>query len=341
MTPFDALQVQRFDDLYNPTPSAKLTLGEVLDAITDGVYAAAIRHLRTVFARQGEDAYRAAKQRLPQITFAGTFAPTRAKEHLVCHSEMAHADIDHLGNLQETKYRLMDDPHLAYCFTSPRGDGLKFGVRIPKVDSDQAYKHAWGVLAAAHQEKYGVIWDPSGKDICRLCFVSWDPACYVNPGAEVYAVPLPMATPPPPRPPQRPATPTVPTDAIQRQVQCTLETAINMIEVSVPGQQHFARCRAAYLLGGLVGGDLLTYDEAYHALEAPVQCTARDVSKAMKDIADCLRAGAAKPITLADLETDWERWKAAHPRPTLSTRPLGALATRLASRVSTTLGRTV
>jgi hypothetical protein len=332
MTPFDALLVQRFDDLYDPTPSAELSLTEVLDAITDGLYAAAIRHLRTVFTRQGEDAYRTAKQRLPQITFAGTFAPTRAKEHLVCHSEMAHADIDHLGNLQETKYRLMDDPHIVYCFTSPRGDGLKYGVRIAKVDSDSAYKHAWGILAAAHQEKYGVTWDPSGKDICRLCFVSWDPACYINPGAEVYAVPLPMVT-PPPRQPRRSSAPQPGRGDVRDQVQRALETAIHMIDVSIPGYQHFARCRGAYLLGGFVGSGLLAYDEAYRALEAPVQRTAKNVPKAMKDIADCLKASASKPITAADLVAELERWKASH--------PLRSLATCLPSRVSTTLRSTL
>jgi VirE-like protein len=313
MTPFDALRVQRFDNLYNTTPSATLSLADVLDSIVDGRYAAAIRRLRTVFTRQGEDAYRAAKQRLPQITFAGTFAPTRAKEHLDTHSEVCHADIDHLADLAETKARLQEDPHVLYIFTSPRGDGLKYGVRVTKVDNDEAYKHTWRIIADAHKAAYGVVWDESGKDICRLCFVSWDPACYINPRAEVYAVPPPMATPPPPRPTQRPATPTGPTDAIQRQGQRALETAIHMIEVSVPGQQHFARCRAAYLLGGFIGGGLLTYDEAYHALADPVLRTAKNVPKAMKDIADCLKAGGAKPITQADLEADWEQWRATQP----------------------------
>jgi hypothetical protein len=242
--------------------------------------------------------------------------------------------------MTETKARLQEDPHVLYVFTSPRGDGLKYGVRVAKVETDEAYKHTWRILADAHKAAYGVTWDESGKDICRLCFVSWDPACYVNPDAEVFHVPPPMVTPPPPpRPPQRPGGAHLPADTIQRQVQRAIDTAIHMIDASVPGHQHFARCRAAYLLGGFIGGGLLTYNEAYHALEDPVQRTAQNVPRAMKDIADCLTAGEAQPITQADLEADWEQWKAAHPQPTLSTRPLGALATRLASRVSTTLGR--
>ena len=43
----DAVQVQRFDRLYDATPSATLTLGAALDAIVDGVYADAITTLST------------------------------------------------------------------------------------------------------------------------------------------------------------------------------------------------------------------------------------------------------------------------------------------------------
>lgn len=330
MTPFNALMVQRFDNLYDSTPTVDLLLGDVLDAITDGVYAADIQALRSVFWRRGEEAYSAAKKRLPQITFAGTFAPARSKETLTQHSEVCHADIDHLPDIRATKQRLQTDPSVLYCFSSPRGDGLKYGVRIAKVANDHNYKHAWGVLAAAHQATYGVTWDPSGKDICRLCFVSWDPACYVNPNAEVCVVPPPMVT-PPPRPAQRPRAALFSTDTIQCQVRRALETAIHMIEVSVPGQQHFARCRAAYLLGGFVGSGLLTHDEAYQALEAPVHRTAQDVPRAMKDIADCLKAGQSKPITSADLEAELEHWKAHHPLPSLATRVPNHLSTTLRS----------
>ena len=167
--------IQRFDDLYSSTPSATLTLAEALDAITDGQYAADIRQVRAVWRRQGEEAYTLAKRRLPQYTFAGTFAPTRNKAHLVQHSGVCHADIDHLVDLSTTKLRLQADPHVIYCFTSPRGDGLKYGVHVPVVADDEAYKHAWSTLAGAHATAYKVTWDPSGKDICRLCFVSWDP----------------------------------------------------------------------------------------------------------------------------------------------------------------------
>jgi hypothetical protein len=319
MTPFRALRVQRFDCLYDPTPSAELFLVDALDAITDGLYAAAIDEVRRVYTLQGEDAYRAAKQRLPQITFAGTFTPTRAKEHLVCHSEVCHADIDHLADLVDTKIRLQRDPHVLYVFTSPRGDGLKYGVRIAQVHSDEAYKHAWSVLAAAHQSAYGVTWDPSGKDICRLCFVSWDPACYVNPDAEVYPVPAPMVTPPPPayaKPVTRFAD-----DHRTRFAQRAITVAVRIITEAPKGHQHYARLRAARLLGGYVAGGLLTYDEAYNALRVPTESQAQHLTAAMQTIADGLAYGVASPITFDELEAEYQAWQTRR-RPSLSHRTL-------------------
>jgi hypothetical protein len=320
MTPFYALRVQRFDNLYNPTPSATLSLADVLDAIMDGMYAAAIQALRMVFQHQGEDAYRTAKQRLPQVTFAGTFAPTRAKEHLVQHSEGCHADIDHLVDLAETKARLQEDPHILYIFTSPRGDGLKYGVRVAKVATDEAYKHTWRILANAHKAAYGVVWDPSGKDICRLCFVSWDPACYINPDAEAYPVPPPMATPPPTSACPRPVT-RFADDHRTRFAQRAITAAVRMIAEAPRGQQHYARLRAARLLGGYVAGGLLTETEAKKALQPPTEAQAKDMRAAMKTIADGLAYGEAMPITFDELEAEYQAWQARR-RPSLSHRTL-------------------
>ena len=201
---------------------------------------------------------------------------------------------------------------MLYCFTSPRGDGLKYGVHIPIVRSDDAYKHAWQYLANTHGTAYQVTWDPSGKDICRLCFVSWDPACYINLDAAIYPVPPAMVTPPPPRPVS--STP-IPREARERYAQRGIANAIKIIAESTDGGLHEARRRAAYLLGGYVGGGLLTYAEAYEALRSAVEGHTTHLTRSLKTIADCLTAGEDEPITLAALEADWEQWKATHPLP--------------------------
>jgi hypothetical protein len=85
-----------------------------------------------------------------------------------------------------------------------------------------------------------------------------------------------------------------------------------MIDHSVPGQQHYARCRAAYLLGGYIAGGMLSYDEAYTALEAAVRRTAQQVPVTMRTVCDGLQAGAAQPITYEQLEAERQAYLATH-----------------------------
>lgn len=289
----DTTQVQRYDDLYDSTPSATLTLGAALDAIAEGLYAPAITYVRDISARHGENAYIRAKKRLPQFTFAGTFAPTRAKATLTRHSGVVHADLDDLPDPQETKLRLHSDPHVVYCFHSPGGSGLKYGVRTLAVDSDEAYKHAWQVVCDAHQAQYGMTWDPSGKDVCRLCYVSWDPACYINPDATCHPIP--------PVPPPAPAPITFyvpwPSPRMNSAAESALVRAERLIAQAAVGFRHTARLKAAYLVGGYLASGDLAEDEASARLTAAALGNTDDEKEARRDIADGLKAGQTRPIT--------------------------------------------
>ena len=60
-------------------------------------------------------------------------------------------------------------------------------------------------------------------------------------------------------------------------------------------------------------------EEAYEALRGAVEGHTKHLAPALKTIAECLTAGEAKPITVADLDADWEQWKATHPLPALRT----------------------
>jgi hypothetical protein len=307
---FDA-QVSLFRGAMDPYPFRTTTVGTVLDVIRTGVYRAPIEHLRHRRLAQGQAAYKTAKERLDAVTFGGTFAPKRSKTTLVQHSSVVHGDLDHLDDVTATKQTLCADAHTVYCFVSPGGDGLKVGVGVEPVTENATYRHAWQVVADYFQAQYGVTWDPTGKDVCRLCFVSWDPATYCN------GTPQPFPVPPAPAPvpslhtppPSRHTHASGHRDAYAREA---LDRATRLIEVSVPGQQHSARCRAAYLLGGYIAGELLSYAEAYAALEAAVQRTAQNVPRAMHDITDGLAAGQHAPITADALAQERRAWRATH-----------------------------
>lgn len=88
--------------------------------------------------------------------------------------------------LQLVKDKVSRDPYTLAVFTSPSGDGLKVLVRV---DSDQKdHKLAFQQIAEHFDKVTGVKCDPSGKDITRLCFFSYDPDAYSNPDAVVFPV---------------------------------------------------------------------------------------------------------------------------------------------------------
>ena len=309
--------INLFRNTFDPAPLRTLALGEALAAIRTGAYRREIERLLRVRAGGEVAAYRRAKEQLPAFTFAGTFQPTRCIANLVQHSGIVHGDLDHLPDVDATRQQLSQDPSVLYCFRSPSREGLKLGVRIDPVADDAAYKHAWAVVAADHPDRYGVTWDPTGKDVSRLCYVSWDPDCYDNPEAHAYPVPPAMVTPEPPRRHLQTATPQsqISGDRRTRYTQQAIDRAVRMIQEAPQGQQHHARLRAARLLGGYVAGGFLSEEEARATLQTPTEVQADNVRAAMKTIADGLAYGQAVPITYDDLEADWAQWKASHPLP--------------------------
>ena len=293
------------------TPAKTTTVSAVLHRIRTGVYRQTIKRLRYILATQGDSAYTVAKARLAAVTFCGIFTPTRSKGNLVQHSGLIHGDLDHLLGVQAVKQALCTDPHTTYCFVSPSGNGLKLGVYVAPVSDDAAYKHAWQVVTDYYQRQYGVMWDPSGKDICRLCFVSWDPELYGNPTAQPFLVPpalLDMPHVPAPPSPRR----LISKSRCDYYAQWAIDTAIKMIDTSTPGNRHHARTKAAFLLGGYVAGDMLTINEARAALAAAVARNTEHFERSMRTIEDCLQAGMKAAITLEHLEQERSAWLRAY-----------------------------
>jgi hypothetical protein len=304
---YDA-QLNLFADTFQPIPRRILTLAQALDEIRSGVYAERIAFVRKMLAR-GEQSYRAAKEKLPAFTFAGTFTPTRKITHLQRHSGIVHADLDHTHDLAATKAKICADPRTVYAFISPRGDGLKFGVHVPVVPDDPTYKHAWQVVATTYEQLYGGEWDPSGKDISRLCYVSHDPDLYANFDADGFDVP------PAPTPEPTPKTRSVvvhssthPQDSTERAIQ----TAVEMIQTAQLGTRHHTRLRVARLLGGFVAGGLLTDERAYGVLAQALVGHTDNLVAALKTVEAGLAYGKDHPITLKALETERLAWLEAH-----------------------------
>jgi hypothetical protein len=312
----DTTHIHRFRGSYDPRPIEILTLRQALETIRGDTYQYQIECLRQTLTTHGKGLYDHYKKTLDANTFGGTFTPTRAKEHLTHHSGLVHLDYDNIPTLTQTRGVLCVVPTITYMFISPSGRGLKIGVRVPAVANDGAYKHAWQHVADTFQQTYGLVADPTGKDISRLCYVSWDPECYVNPDPDVY--PLPLMEVPPPRPPAPAIHSMGPTsDRRQQYVGQAVARAVKLIESSypatpeIPGTRHDARLKAARLLGGYIGGGLMTYDDAYSVLQTAVIDHTVHLTQSMKTIDAGLRYGMNTPVTYEQLEQERLAWCAA------------------------------
>ena len=128
----------------------------------------------------------AIKSKLPAVTWSGTFSKRKA-ESLVTYTGLICLDFDKLSSekIDSVKNHL---PVFVYtAFRSPSGNGLKI---ICKLATGPA-EHAENFRALANFFK---IWheieaDESGKDVCRLCFLSWDLGIYVNENCEQFYIP--------------------------------------------------------------------------------------------------------------------------------------------------------
>ena len=92
-------------------------------------------------------------------------------------------DLDDLTDsaICTAREQLQTDQYVLAYFLSPSGTGLKVLFRTPK---DRRFHKASWQAAANHIKKLtGLDADSSGKDLARLCFVSFDPNLYHNPAA--------------------------------------------------------------------------------------------------------------------------------------------------------------
>lgn len=122
------------------------------------------------------------KQKLSYVTFAGTFVK-RGKKHLIKGSGYATFDLDGVDNLFKLKEQIIKNEYTHLCFTSPSGNGLKFLVKIPKIESDEEYKKYWISISKYYNLPEN---DEANKDVSRACYLSVDKDFYFNSSSKVY-----------------------------------------------------------------------------------------------------------------------------------------------------------
>lgn len=168
-----------FRNSFDTKPAGVTTLAQLAADIRGSRWQDQVEQLRAMTAEE----YSQNKRNLPAAAFGGTFSK-RKRDALITPSRLVVIDIDHVEGeeLASIKARLMADQHTALLFVSPSGNGLK-AVFVAEFTDDATFKQAWRAIAAYLQETHGITLDPTGKDICRLCYVSHDPEAHYTPDA--------------------------------------------------------------------------------------------------------------------------------------------------------------
>lgn len=131
----------------------------------------------------GKD-YSELKKNLPGFTPSGTFRDSRRAKNLYKYSQLIVLDIDNIPekDLPNLKELASIELHTFSAFISPSGNGLKILVLVDS--SEDQHKMVFEQVKEHYESKLKVEVDKSGKDVSRLCFVSYDPNLYLNIAAE-------------------------------------------------------------------------------------------------------------------------------------------------------------
>lgn len=174
------MKVNLFKKVTDVNPTLTRDVSFFLDRIKNGNSKALISRLRSLEDKKAKNTI---KLDLPAVTFNGTFTK-RGKDHLKEPSGLMTLDFDDFQHEAEAfafKEKLKTDCYVLAAWISP-SMGVKALYRIMNVKDDAEFKKIYSEVA----KKYSNL-DPSGKDISRLCFESYDPEIYVNIEAQLYS----------------------------------------------------------------------------------------------------------------------------------------------------------
>jgi hypothetical protein len=267
---------QSITDTKNPF---HIPIGTALQRIKSGKSKDIIEKIRDT----GNKDY---KISLPAVLFSGIFEE-RKDAGIKQHSGFIVLDIDDVIDPQEVKKTLSLDSYVYACWISPSGKGVKALVRIN--DSGRHREHFFAI-EKYYEKNYMIEVDPTGKNISRACYESYDPELYLNEDSEVFTA-FVSEEKKETKPKQEVVKPQEYTDYNK------LNIAASMIRNAVDGEKHHALYNAARLCGGYIAGGRMIEEEAIRVLEYEISLRdIKDFDHAKRTIRDALNEGKGMPI---------------------------------------------
>lgn len=222
------------------------------------------------------------KKTLPVTLFSGVFSGRR-DEQIQGHSGLIVLDFDHI-DVNDYKALLGTDDYIRACWTSPSGDGLKALVLIT---NPERHRDHFRALQAYFDRTYGLEVDPSGINVSRACFESYDPDLISNENPKAFGHMLSEGV-------QH-------EEVIEREAYTDydkIDIVSRMIRKAPDGQKHNTLLRAAVLCGGYISAGRMEEDEAVRVMERELtrRGDVEDMDLARNTIRDGIQQGKSMPI---------------------------------------------
>ena len=163
-----------------------LTLSEIVALIRGTTYQKSIINIRRLIDTQDKESADKLKKRLLGFTVSGMFEGGRRMEFLKQYNPYVILDIDWLDakDLCSVVDKIKTIRYTYISFISPSGRGVKVIIEI-NTNQDQ-HVMAFNQVANFYEKELGVKIDRSGKDITRLCFMSFDPDAFFNENHQIF-----------------------------------------------------------------------------------------------------------------------------------------------------------
>ncbi|BDS10123.1 VapE domain-containing protein [Aureispira anguillae] len=172
-----------------------LYIKQICENIQNGYWFKLILSMRQTLAKSKE-LYKKQKTTLPSFTPSGVFKQSYNNnkkkvcppkmEDLLEYNRIVIVDFDNLTDYEVATLpqKLNESKYTFVSFLSPSGKGYKVFVKVggKKEDHKKAFKH----VNDFYHNLTGVKPDPSGNNINRLCYVSYDPDLWHNKDAKTF-----------------------------------------------------------------------------------------------------------------------------------------------------------
>ncbi|MDD2635950.1 MAG: VapE family protein [Bacteroidales bacterium] len=163
----------------------------IAEVIRNGQFESEVSKLQKLLNAGNQKEYSKQKKSLLAFTPSALYQGGRKTEFLQEYTRIIILDLDKLGaKINELKQKAVSCKYTYCCFISPSGQGLKILVRTNS--SMSKHKEAFIKIQNYYEEQLNIKIDPSGKDISRLCFFSYDENLYLNKKSETFKIKVPM-----------------------------------------------------------------------------------------------------------------------------------------------------